>query len=436
MVSLGTALVLPFALSVAACGGDGGSGGSMNPGTGGGGTGGGPVPAACTSGFATPNPSPAGPSPSPLPTALTLPSGFTGTVIAHVSSPRELAIAPSGDLFVATEGNQIYIVPHADDAGAAGAPQVFWTNPNGESPNAGLTLALADCTLYVGSTSGVWAVAYHPGEQAATSGQRIAAVRTGSVAPNSDGDVHVTTSVAYAQNALFVSVGSSCNACTETDPTRAVVLEFPPGGGSYTTKATRIRNAIALAVNPSSGHLWVAGAGQDDLPYGHPYEYADDLTAHSGKADYGWPDCEENHVAYVSGSNCSSTVEPIVELPAYSTIIGAAFYPANFSGSNAFPAQYQGGLFLATHGSWHTQPGSSNYASIPQVAFVAMNGDTPASGVNWSDPTTQWTTFFGGFQQGGTTRIGRPTGIVVGPTGSLFVADDQTGNIYRIRPIP
>lgn len=402
----------------------------------GGGGGSGEPPAACTSGFATPDPVATGPSPAPLPSGLALPSGFTGAVIAQVSEARELSIAPNGDLFVGTGGNDVYIVPHADDAGAAGTPGVFWANPNGESPNAGVTLALADCTLYVGSNTAVWAIAYHPGDQTAGSAQRIARVRTGQIPPGSDGDVHATTSVAYTQGALFVSVGSSCNACTEIDPTRAVVLQFPPYGGTYSTKATRIRNGIALAVNPSSGRLWVAGAGQDDLPFGHPYEFADDLSAHSGTADYGWPDCEENRVAYVAGSNCNATVEPIVELPAYSTIIGATFYPSNGSGANAFPSQYRGGLFLAAHGSWHKTPGTSNYAATPQVAFVAMNGDTPATPVNWNDPAAQWQTFFGGFQQSGSTRVGRPTGIVVGPTGSLFVADDATGNIYRIRPIP
>jgi glucose/arabinose dehydrogenase len=67
--------------------------------------------------------------------------------------------------------------------------------------------------------------------------------------------------------------------------------------------------------------------------------------------------------------------------------------------------------------------------------FVPMHGDTPDRAVNWSDPTTQWQLFVGGYQNGGTAeRIGRPTGITVGPDGSLFVADDQTGAIYRIRP--
>ena len=70
----------------------------------------------------------------------------------------------------------------------------------------------------------------------------------------------------------------------------------------------------------------------------------------------------------------------------------------------------------------------------PHVAFAPFSGAAPAHAVNWSDPTAQWNDFFTGFQQSDGSRIGRTTGVAVGPNGSLFVADDQTGNIYRIRP--
>jgi glucose/arabinose dehydrogenase len=189
-------------------------------------------------------------------------------------------------------------------------------------------------------------------------------------------------------------------------------------GGGMSAKAVRIRNAIALAVNPQTGTVWAGGAGQDDLPSGHPYEFLDAVTVHGGVADYGWPDCEENRTAYASGANCSNVVVPLVEFPAYETLIGAAF--AN------------GGVYVTMHGSWHT-PGGCNLP--PRVAFVPMNGDVPQTSVNWSNPAAQWRDVVTGFQPGcsASTRIGRPTGIAVGPQGDLFIGDDQTGNIYRVR---
>src|SRR5208282_6458220 len=102
--------------------------------------------------------------------------------------------------------------------------------------------------------------------------------------------------------------------------------------------------------------------------------------------------------------------------PSYSTLIGATFYPLAPTGASAFPAQYRGGIFIAAHGGWHQQNGL--YVTPPRVAYVAMNGDTPVTPVNWSDAGAQWNEFVGGFQlQDGTTRLGRPTGMAVGNDG-------------------
>jgi glucose/arabinose dehydrogenase len=371
------------------------------------------------------------------PTGLHVPAGFEIQTIASIPQARELAALPNGDLLVGTLGSQLYIVPNAE--GAPGAPRVFASI--GDQEAAGVAFATSRCEIYVGSTYHVWAIRYRGGERSATHVEQIGSVRTGPEAPGTDGDVHTTTSVAYAGGVLYVSAGSSCNAtmdggskpCTEVDPTRAAITVMSPNGAHPTQRAKRIRNAIALAVDPQSQHVWVGGAGQDDLPFGHPYEYLDDLSIHPGDADYGWPECEENHHAYWPGYDCSKTVEPLVELPAYATLIGAVFYPFDQTGRYAFPPAYRGALFATAHGSWHTTSSGCS-AQPPRVVFVPMNGDRPRRPVDWRDPVTQWHTFIGGFQSGCTARRGRPTGIAVGPLGSLFVADDAAGLIYRIRP--
>ena len=85
---------------------------------------------------------------------------------------------------------------------------------------------------------------------------RIADVQSNTEAPGTDGDVHVTTSVAFARGLVYVSAGSSCNAtmagggkpCAEVDRTRASISAVKPDGSGVTLRAKRIRNAIALAV--------------------------------------------------------------------------------------------------------------------------------------------------------------------------------------------
>jgi glucose/arabinose dehydrogenase len=344
--------------------------------------------------------------------------GFTIERIATVPGARELAVAPNGDLFAGTSSDAVYIVPDAQ--GTPGAPAVFVRLD--DRPVAGI--ALDGDRLYVGAQFGVYELPYRTGERTAGAQPRkIAAMRTSGIQRD-----HVTTSVAVAGGKLYASAGASCNNCQpELDATRATIQEMTPDGGDMTPRATHIRNAIALAVNPQTGTLWAGVAGQDELPHGHPYEMFDPVTLHPGVADYGWPYCYENHQA-AGGHDCSAQIVPRVVFPAYETPIGAAFYPEHPAGPHAFPESYRGGAFVTLHGSWHQPP------VPPRVVFVPLHGDEPASPVDWNDPATQWRTFVGGFQKPDGSRIARPTGIAVGPDGSLFVSDDQTGGIYRIRP--
>jgi len=366
---------------------------------------------------------------------LHVPDGFQIETIASVPGARELAVLPNGDLIAGSRTSDVYIISDAE--GNPGEPQIFAHLDDDLA--AGVAYAAERREIYVGTEHHVWAIQYR-GERKATSIHKIADVRSGPEAPGTDGDDHRSTSVAYAKGLLYVSAGSSCNAtmaagkpCLEVDPTRAAVSVAKPDGSGLTQRAKRIRNAIALAVNPQTASVWIGNAGQDDLPFGHPYEILDDLSAHPGDADYGWPECEENRHAYVRGADCSKTIEPLAVLPAYSTIIGAAFYPAAQKGRYAFPATYRDGLFVAAHGSWHRGNGGCN-AEPPRVVFVAMHGDRPARAVDWQNPAVQWTKFVGGFQTGCSDRSGRPTGVAVGPQGSLFIGDDDAGVIYRVRP--
>jgi glucose/arabinose dehydrogenase len=380
--------------------------------------------------------------------ALRVPAGLSIHTIAHVRGARELAALPNGDLLVGTSGPNVYIVPNAEGAGTTGAPRIFATIsneavPEGEPPGGGnadgIAFSPANCTIYVSTEYHVWSAPYRDGDLAARNLHPIATVRTGPMADPGDGDVHRTTSVAVSGTTLYASMGSSCNGCLgERDPQRAAIWRMNLDGSNMQLVAKRIRNAIALAVDQVSGHLWAGDAGQDDLPTRHPYEFVDDVTASArgGVADYGWPYCEENHIRYNTGAgapeNCDATVEPIIEFAAYTTHIGATFYPRNPTGPYALPAPYRGALLVTSHGSWHVVDGC---ALPPEVAYVPMSGDRPARAVDWNNPTTQWHPLVSGFQTGcPSTRIGRATGVAAGVKGSVFVADDQAGLVYRIRP--
>ncbi|HEV2740379.1 MAG TPA: hypothetical protein VGU66_17605 [Candidatus Elarobacter sp.] len=347
---------------------------------------------------------------------VNVPSGFTAERIATVRGARELAVAPNGDLFVGTNGSAVYIVPDAQ--GTASAARQFASF--GDGPMAGVFLA--GDTLYAGGQFGVYRIPYRAGDrEAREKPQKIASVRAGG------GSGHSTTTVAFSKGTLYASVGSSCNACDESDATRATVQAMSPDGKNMHARAVDIRNAIALAVQPGTGDVWAGVAGRDDLEHGHPYEIFDAITAHAGTPDYGWMKCYDDRKP-IGGASCASVVVPRVVFPGYDTPIGAAFYPADGKGAHAFPASYRGGVFVALHGSWHQPP------VAPRVAFVAFRGNDPAKGVDWGNPDAQWTEFVGGCQTADGGRACRPTGVAVGTDGSLFVSDDSTGAIWRIRP--
>jgi glucose/arabinose dehydrogenase len=346
----------------------------------------------------------------------TVPAGFTIERIATVPHARELAAAPNGDLFVGTSTHTVFVV--TDATGTASAKPFVTLD---DAPVAGITIDGE--RMYIGSQFGVWELPYRSGDrEPRAQARKIATMRNGISRD------HTTTSVAVAGGVLYASAGASCNNCQpELDPTRASIQQMDLDGSGMHPKAIHIRNAIALATNPATHTLWAGVAGQDELPHGHPYEMFDPVTLHAGVADYGWPYCYENHRA-VDGHDCAGQTVARVVFPAYETPIGAAFYPEHQTGAYAFPERYRGGAFVTLHGSWHQPP------VPPRVVFVPMDGDTPHTPVDWSDPSKQWTEFVGGFQSAYGSRVARPTGVAVGPDGSLYVSDDETGGIYRIRP--
>src|SRR5262249_25958375 len=148
-----------------------------------------PGPAASACSGAVASTAATGPTPPKAP-ALTVANGFALETLAAVGQARQLAALPNGDLLVATGGDSVYIVPNAEAAGLAGAPQKFATIS--DNPVQGIAFAAANCTIYIGSQHGVYAIAYTDGQLGGSAGQPIARVRTGSIAPNSDGDVHTS----------------------------------------------------------------------------------------------------------------------------------------------------------------------------------------------------------------------------------------------------
>lgn len=238
---------------------------------------------------------------------------------------------------------------------------------------------------------------------------------------------------------IFVNVGSSCNVCVEDDPMRASLLRFTrdgrPAGALLTIGrhpqsaiwAHGLRNSQGLAWHPQTGEMFATNAGTDNRSAVKNGQINDDIPPeHLNRIEagkhYGWPDCWGNLAQpdklfqdpnFTSDSNvCAFSQAPALMLPAHSTPIGISFLH-----HSKFPTDYQQDAIVALHGSWNRkQP--SGYALLR----VQFRNQQPVSTVP----------FVVGWLQG-TRAWGRPVDVIVGPDGWLYVSDDKTGWIYRIR---
>jgi len=183
--------------------------------------------------------------------------------------------------------------------------------------------------------------------------------------------------------------------------------------------AKGMRNPAGITIGPK-GDIWttdnqVDGLG-DDIPPGELNKLSK-AGEHFGFPFY-------NGKFKVAGSAAApdladmkepvGNVYPQIEFPAHQAQLGVAHYTGT-----AFPAKYQGGLFVASHGSWNRST-PSGYL----INFVPIKADGNAGPAE---------VFADGFLDKKTNRaLARPVDVANLPDGSILVSDDYAGAIYRI----
>jgi glucose/arabinose dehydrogenase len=211
---------------------------------------------------------------------------------------------------------------------------------------------------------------------------------------------------------LYVPVGAPCNIC-KPDPQRyANIQRMNPDGSGREVFAEGVRNSVGFDWQPQSGELWFTDNGRDllgdDLP-------PDELNrAPRAGLHFGYPYCHGGDLAdpeYGGQRACNEFVPPAQKLAPHAAALGMRFY----TGSQ-FPAQYRGQIFIAEHGSWNRSKKIGYRISLVRLRDNrAVAYETFAEG--WLEGDSAW---------------GRPADVLVLPDGSLLVADDQAGAIYRI----
>ncbi|EGY26974.1 glucose/sorbosone dehydrogenase [Desulfovibrio sp. A2] len=211
---------------------------------------------------------------------------------------------------------------------------------------------------------------------------------------------------------LYVPVGAPCNVC-RTDPRHGVILRMRADGGGEEVFARGVRNTVGFDWHPETRELWFTDNGRDwlgdDLP-------PDELNhAPTPGLDFGFPYCHGDTIPdpeYGGPGSCAAATPPARNLGPHVAALGMVFYTGR-----QFPAAYRGQMFIAEHGSWN-RSARIGY----RVTLVRLEGGRAVS----------YEPFAEGWLRDG-APWGRPAALLVLPDGSLLVADDYAGAIYRIR---
>jgi glucose/arabinose dehydrogenase len=343
---------------------------------------------------------------------LQLPAGFKIEEFAtdFESRPRFMLLAPGGEILLSetTQNGSVWVL--------------FDKNKDFKSEDrkkliGGLDrpygMALWKEYLYVAEPASVKRYKFDPKALTAGPGEEVV-----SLAGFEKG--HTTRTLLFSPDGskLYVTVGSMSNVSAGEPPMRAAIHEYNPDGTGHVVVATGTRNPVGLRFYPGTKDLWAAIQERDELGDDLVPDY---FTKIQRGGFYGWP------YAYIGPNEdprrkgeapdlVKKTIVPDVILGAHVAVLDHIFYTGK-----QFPAEYQGGAFLAFHGSWN-RANRVGYS----LAFVPFKDGKPT--------TNKPQDFLTGFMLAPDKREvwGRPVGLLQLPDGSILLSDDGGKKIWRI----
>jgi len=336
---------------------------------------------------------------------IKLPPGFAIEVVARVDTARAMTWGEKGTLFVGSRGGRVFAVTPA--AAGSREPARGRTIASGLRDPSGV--AFRDGALYVSAVS---RILRFDGIESRLDDPPAPVV----VTDRYPGDAHHGRKfIAFGPDGkLYVPIGAPCNICEAQDDRHSVITRINPDGSGYEVVARGVRNTVGFDFHPVTKELWFTDNGRDwlgdDLP---PCEL--NRLRKAGE-HFGFPYCHGSDVVdpdYGGKRACREFVAPVQNLGPHVAPLGMRFYTGT-----QFPAAYRGQVFIAEHGSWNR---SRKIGYRVMLVRIDPNGKALAYepfAEGWLDGERVW---------------GRPADVSVGPDGSLYVSDDGSGTIYRIR---
>ena len=412
-------------------------------------------------------PASARPAPPPCPdVGLKLPAGFCATVFADkLGHPRHLVVAPNGVVYVNTwnyggggpvhEGGVLVALEDTTRDHRANVIERFGPTP-AQGGHGGTGIALYKDALYVEERDRI--------ERYTLSERSIVPQGPPEVIVSGlplSGDHPMHPFVIDADGMLYVDVASATNACQAHNrrarapgitpcaelETRGGIWRYDAGrtGQKFSPAeryATGIRNADGIAVAANGHGIYATQHGRDQLHDNWPALYkpeeeatqpAEELLHVRQSGDYGWPTCYFDEIqgrlvlAPEYGGDggralgpCAAKLAPIASFPAHWAPNDVTIYTGQ-----SFPPRYQGGAFIAFHGSWDRAP-------YPQGGYNVVFQPLGSGDATERSQCEVFADGFAGAVKDPGRAAHRPSGVAVAPDGALFVSDDSHGTIFRI----
>jgi len=339
-------------------------------------------------------------NPTPLPTVpasivelegAEVQPGFSLIKFADLPRPTAFAFDGQGRMFVTSQDGNVYLVTDENRDGRADGSSVF---ASGYVFALGIAVHEPTGDIYV-SHQGVISILRDE------NGDNVADHETIFVGDIPFGQ-HQNDNLEFGPDGLlYVGVGSTCDACDDTNLFAATILRFNVETGEREIFATGLRNPFDIAFHPETGDLFATDNGRDDLGMDAPFEELNHIV--QGR-DYGYPNCWDAG----DQPGCENSIPAIAFFESHSSADGVAFY-----NGDGFPAEYRGDAFVSIFGSWL----KSGVETGIQRVVLTRSENTFTSETSW----------FIRFPPGV-----MPLPVTFGPDDAMYVGDYINGVIYRI----
>ena len=359
---------------------------------------------------------------------IKLPEGFKIELYAIVPDARYMAVAPSTNmLFVGTRKTTVWAVTDRNNDNVADevkpfAPSIKFSNPNGVCWTKDGFLIVTESNRVLNFPAAEY---FYEGPDVAV----ITVVPEGGLIPVEEQSYNHTGRVCRvaADGKLYITLGQPYNVQPKDKidlynktGIGGVIRLDPFNGSGKEVYAMGMRNPAGIEIGADGKTIWTTDNQVDGLGNDVPPGELNKLT--KAGQHFGFP--YWNGKFKVAGSPAAvelkdmkepaGAVFPQVEFPAHQAQLGLTAYTGK-----AFPKKYQGGLFVASHGSWNRTEPSGYLINYVPIGADGNAGKAEVFADGFLDPVSK-------------RAMGRPVDVANLPDGSILVSDDYAGAIYRI----